>query len=151
MPASLCVVTRALTNSLNTLISVIPIITNSTTMGLLTKVSSDIIALDGVPKRTFPEHTPKALAETDRFRLIRHITGGKMNTETALSGTLKDFGLVEILQVVELGTMTGALHLKQGSGRTGILYFNEGKLASCSEMDPGALTLGDVLQQLGMT
>ncbi|HEX3639836.1 MAG TPA: DUF4388 domain-containing protein [Ktedonobacteraceae bacterium] len=74
-----------------------------------------------------------------------------MNTETALSGTLKDFGLVEILQVVELGNMTGALHLKQGSGRTGILYFNEGKLASCSEMDPGALTLGDVLQQLGMT
>src|SRR5215470_5400535 len=74
-----------------------------------------------------------------------------MNTETALSGTLKDFGLVEILQVVELGTMTGALHLKRGSGHTGILYFNEGKLASCSEMDPGALTLGDVLQQLGMT
>ena len=74
-----------------------------------------------------------------------------MNTETALSGTLKDFGLVEILQVVELGTMTGALHLKQSSGRTGILYFNEGKLANCSEMDPGALTLGDVLQQLGMT
>ena len=74
-----------------------------------------------------------------------------MNTGTALSGTLKDFGLVEILQVVELGTMTGALHLKQGSGHTGILYFNEGKLANCSEMDPGALTLGDVLQQLGMT
>jgi hypothetical protein len=74
-----------------------------------------------------------------------------MNTETALSGTLKDFGLVEILQVVELGSMTGALHLKQGPGRTGILYFNEGKLANCSEMDPGALTLGDVLQQLGMT
>ena len=77
--------------------------------------------------------------------------GEPMNTETALSGTLKDFGLVEILQVVELGNMTGALHLKQGSGRTGILYFNEGKLANCSEMDPGALTLGDVLQQLGMT
>lgn len=74
-----------------------------------------------------------------------------MNAEIALSGTLKDFGLVEILQVVELGTMTGALHLKQNPGRTGILYFNEGKLAGCSEMDPGALTLGDVLQQLGMT
>ncbi len=73
-----------------------------------------------------------------------------MNTDTALSGTLKDFGLVEILQVVELGNMTGALHLKQGSGRTGILYFTQGKLANCSEMDPGALTLGDVLQQLDM-
>jgi len=32
--------------------------------------------------------------------------GEEMNTETALSGTLKDFGLVEILQVVELGSMT---------------------------------------------
>jgi Domain of unknown function (DUF4388) len=74
-----------------------------------------------------------------------------MNTDTALSGSLQDFGLVEILQVVELGGMTGAIHLKHSSGRTGILYFNEGKLANCSEMDPGALTLGDVLQQLRMT
>jgi Domain of unknown function (DUF4388) len=73
-----------------------------------------------------------------------------MNT-TALSGSLSDFGLVEILQVVELGEMTGAIHLKHSSGRIGILYINEGKLASCSEMDPGALTLGDVLQQLRMT
>src|SRR4051812_22995899 len=74
-----------------------------------------------------------------------------MNTETALSGTLQDFGLAELLQVVELGNMTGALHLKQAAGRTGILYFHEGKLANCSEMDPAALTFGDVLQQLGMT
>jgi hypothetical protein len=74
-----------------------------------------------------------------------------MNTATALSGSLSDFGLVEILQVVELGEMTGAVHLKHNTGRTGILYINGGKLASCSEMDPGALTLGDVLQQLRMT
>src|SRR5437667_10718281 len=73
-----------------------------------------------------------------------------MNT-TALSGSLSDFGLVEILQVVELGEMTGAIHLKHSSGRTGILYMNEGKLANCSEMDPGALTVGDILQQLRMT
>jgi hypothetical protein len=74
-----------------------------------------------------------------------------MNTDTALSGSLKDFGLVEILQVIEMGSMTGAIHLKHSSGRTGILYCNEGKLASCNEMDPGALTLGDILQQLKMT
>ncbi|HEY4383156.1 MAG TPA: DUF4388 domain-containing protein [Ktedonobacteraceae bacterium] len=71
-------------------------------------------------------------------------------TNTVLSGSLKDFGLVEVLQVMELGGMTGAIHLKHGSGRMGILYFNEGKMASCSEFDPGALTVGDVLQQLGM-
>lgn len=74
-----------------------------------------------------------------------------MSASTVLSGSLKEFGLVEVLQVVEMGAMTGAIHLKQGSGRMGILYFNEGKLASCSEFDPGALTIGDVLQQLGMT
>ncbi len=74
-----------------------------------------------------------------------------MATDTVLSGSLKEFGLVEVLQVVELGNMTGALHLKQPNGHTGILYFNEGKLANCSEFDPGALKLGDVLQQLAMT
>ncbi|GHO86883.1 DUF4388 domain-containing protein [Dictyobacter formicarum] len=74
-----------------------------------------------------------------------------MNTDTVLSGNLNDFGLVEILQIVELGGMTGAIHLKQSTGRMGILYFNEGKLANAAELDPGALALGDVLQQLGMT
>ncbi len=73
-----------------------------------------------------------------------------MNTSTVLSGSLKDFGLVEVLQVVELGGMTGAIQLKQDSGRTGIIYCSEGKVANCSEFDPGALMLGDVLQQLGM-
>ena len=67
-----------------------------------------------------------------------------------LQGSLKDFGLVEVLQGMELGGMTGALHLKQTTGRIGIIYFDEGKVANCSELDAGALTLGDVLQQLGM-
>ncbi len=67
-----------------------------------------------------------------------------------LYGSLKDFGLVEVLQIMELGSMTGAIRLKQSTGRVGIIYFNEGKMANCSELDAGALTLGDVLQQLGM-
>jgi len=74
-----------------------------------------------------------------------------MTADTVLSGSLKEFGLVEVLQVVEMGSMTGAVHLKRNTGQMGILYFNEGKLANCSEFDPGALKLGDVLQQLGMT
>jgi Domain of unknown function (DUF4388) len=74
-----------------------------------------------------------------------------MTTNTRLlQGSLRDFGLVEILQMMELGGMTGALRLKQTTGRIGIIYFSGGKLASCSELDAGALTLGDVLQQLGM-
>ena len=74
-----------------------------------------------------------------------------MNTDTVLSGYLKDFGLVEILQIVELGAMTGAIHLKQSTGRMGILYFHEGRLSNAAELDPGALAVGDVIQQLGMT
>lgn len=81
----------------------------------------------------------------------RRLLGESMSTGTVLSGNLKDFGLVEILQMVELGGMTGAIHLKQSAGRMGILYFNEGKLANATELDPGALAVGDVLQQLGMT
>lgn len=74
-----------------------------------------------------------------------------MTTDTRLlHGSLTEFGLVEILQMMELGGMTGAIHLKQPGGRIGIIYFDEGKLANCSELDVGALTLGDVLQQLGM-
>jgi Domain of unknown function (DUF4388) len=73
-----------------------------------------------------------------------------MTTSTTLQGSLKDFGLVEVLQMMGLSDMTGAVHLKQASNRIGIVYFNQGKLASCSELDVGALTLGDVLQQLGM-
>jgi len=74
-----------------------------------------------------------------------------MNTPTVLSGSLQDFGLVEVLQVVELGGMTGAIQLRKAdTGQTGVIYCNEGKIANCSEFDPLALTLGDVLQQLGM-
>ncbi len=74
-----------------------------------------------------------------------------MTTDTRLlHGSLTEFGLVEILQMMELGGMTGAIHLKQPGGRIGIVYFDEGKLANCSELDVSALTLGDVLQQLGM-
>jgi hypothetical protein len=73
-----------------------------------------------------------------------------MTTNTKLKGLLTEFGLVEILQMMDLGAMSGAIHLKQASGRIGIVYFKDGKIASCSELDAGALTLGDVLQQLGM-
>ena len=73
-----------------------------------------------------------------------------MSASTVLSGKLEAFGLVEVLQGVELGGMTGIIQLKQYKGSTGIIYCNEGKIANASEFDPGALTLGDVLQQLGM-
>ena len=48
-----------------------------------------------------------------------------MSAGTVLSGSLQDFGLVEVLQVVELGGMTGAIHLKQANGHMGILYLTK--------------------------
>lgn len=71
-----------------------------------------------------------------------------MTSGTLLSGYLKDFSLVEVLQVMELGSMTGAINLKQSTGRSAIIYFNQGKMANCTEFDANALTVGDVLQQL---
>jgi hypothetical protein len=69
---------------------------------------------------------------------------------TRLQGSLREFGLVEILQMMEMENMSGAIHLRQTNDRVGIVYFKEGKLAGCSELDVGALTLGDVFQQMGM-
>src|SRR5579863_5291656 len=74
-----------------------------------------------------------------------------MTTDTRLlHGSLTEFGLVELLQMMELGSMSGAIHLKQPGGRIGVVYFDEGKVANCSELDASALTVGDVLQQLAM-
>lgn len=67
-----------------------------------------------------------------------------------LHGSLKEFSLVEVLQMMELGSMTGAVHLKHAAGRVGIIYIDDGKIANSTELDTGALTLGDILQQLGM-
>ena len=54
-----------------------------------------------------------------------------MTTNARLQGSLEDFGLVEVLQMMEFGSMTGAIHLKQqGTGRIGIVYFKDGKLAN---------------------
>lgn len=73
-----------------------------------------------------------------------------MTANALLKGSLKNFNLVEVLQVMELGSMTGAINLKQGVRRSAIIYFNQGKMANCAEFDADALTLGDVLQQLKM-
>jgi len=82
--------------------------------------------------------------------LTEHYGGGMTTNTRLLQGSLNEFGLVEILQMMELGAISGAIHLRHIMGGVGIVYFNDGKMANCSELDAGALTLGDVLQQLGM-
>ncbi len=77
-----------------------------------------------------------------------------MTNASVFSGRLEEFRLVELLQMMGLGSNTGALHLHQdtehGVGRTGLIYFDNGALVSCTELDTEALTLGHVLQQLNL-
>lgn len=67
-----------------------------------------------------------------------------------LSGELEEFRLVELLQVMGMSANTGALHLRDTVGRTGLIYFDDGAVVSCIELDTEALTLGHVLQQLDL-
>jgi len=67
-----------------------------------------------------------------------------------LRGQLSAFRLEELLQMMGLSATTGALHLREQSGRVGLIYFDGGALMSCIELDTEALTLGHVLQQLDM-
>jgi hypothetical protein len=69
---------------------------------------------------------------------------------SVFSGRLEEFRLVELLQMMGLGSNTGALHLHQDNGRTGLIYFDSGTLVSSIELDTEALTLGHVLQQLNL-
>jgi Domain of unknown function (DUF4388) len=74
-----------------------------------------------------------------------------VSSGSVFSGRLEEFRLVELLQMMGLGSNTGALHLHHASGRTGLIYFDGGALVSCTELDTEALTLGHVLQQLGLS
>ena len=73
-----------------------------------------------------------------------------MTSAGGLSGSLAEFELVELLQVIGMSTRTGALHINDTGGRSGLIYFESGYLVSCSELDTEALTLGAVLQQLNL-
>lgn len=73
-----------------------------------------------------------------------------MSSASVLGGRLEEFRLVELLQMMGLGSNSGALHLHQEAGRTGLIYFEGGTLVSATELDTEALTLGHVLQQLGL-
>jgi Domain of unknown function (DUF4388) len=67
-----------------------------------------------------------------------------------LNGRLEEFSLVELLQAMGLSSNTGALHLHHQDGRIGVIYFEGGTIVNCTELDTEALTLGGVLQQLGL-
>lgn len=73
-----------------------------------------------------------------------------MSNPGILNGRLEEFSLVELLQAMGLSANTGALHLHQYDGGTGLIYFDSGSIVNCTELDTEALTLGGVLQQLSI-
>ncbi|HEX3271746.1 MAG TPA: DUF4388 domain-containing protein, partial [Ktedonobacterales bacterium] len=73
-----------------------------------------------------------------------------MPQDAVLKGRLEGFRPAELLQVMGLNGSTGALHLRAEENRVGLIYVDAGAIVSCSEMDTGALTLGQVLQQLNL-
>lgn len=68
----------------------------------------------------------------------------------AFQGRLEEFGLVDLIQTLGLDGQTGALHLRSDGERSGVVYFDSGRLVGAQEQDRDALTLGSVLQQLQM-
>jgi hypothetical protein len=66
----------------------------------------------------------------------------------AFQGRLEDFGLVDLLQAMNLDSQSGALHLNADAGGSGIVYFDHGVIVGAQAQDREALTLGNVLQQL---
>jgi hypothetical protein len=72
------------------------------------------------------------------------------NPRSRLRGELREFNLLEVLQMAQVGDMSGAIHLSQPPGHFGAVFLKQGKLAGCIEAGTGSLTLGQVLQQLGM-
>ncbi len=73
-----------------------------------------------------------------------------MQARGAFAGDLKDFHLVELIQVMALEGRSGALELTVGNTLKGRIYFEQGALDWCQDLDQGALTLGMILQQLGL-
>ena len=73
-----------------------------------------------------------------------------MPQDSVLKGRLEGFRPAELLQVMGLNASTGALHLRADANRVGLIYVESGAIVSCAEMDTGALTLGQVLQQLNL-
>lgn len=66
----------------------------------------------------------------------------------AFQGRLEEFGLVDLLQAMNLDNKSGALHLNADAGGSGIVYFDHGVIVGAQEQARDALTLGAVLQQL---
>jgi hypothetical protein len=71
-------------------------------------------------------------------------------TAGVLSGSLDEFGLVELLQALGMQGNSGALHTRRSDGLTGLIYFENGSLVSATEHETETLTLGHVLQQLDL-
>ena len=59
----------------------------------------------------------------------------KKDLKASFSGNLADMGVVDLVQTLEMGKKSGALHVKGRTGLEAVCYFREGRILDC-ELGP---------------
>jgi response regulator RpfG family c-di-GMP phosphodiesterase len=86
----------------------------------------DLKALDFVPK---PSQADVLVAKI-KAMLEQRSQNGKGGTAKGVSGSLREMGLPDIVQVLFHGRKTGKLNVKSGEGQAGEIHFLEGAIAN---------------------
>jgi CheY-like chemotaxis protein len=55
----------------------------------------------------------------------------KKDLKASFAGNLSDMGVVDLVQTLEMGKKSGALHVKSRSGMEAVCYFKEGRILDC--------------------
>jgi len=55
----------------------------------------------------------------------------KKDLRASFSGNLTDMGVVDLVQTLEMGKKSGALHITGPTGQTAVVYFRDGRVLDC--------------------
>jgi CheY-like chemotaxis protein len=55
----------------------------------------------------------------------------KKDLKASFAGNLSDMGVVDLVQTLEMGKKSGALHVKSAKGQEAVCYFREGRILDC--------------------
>ena len=55
----------------------------------------------------------------------------KKDLRASFSGNLSDMGVVDLVQTLEMGKKSGALHITGPTGQTAVVYFRDGRVLDC--------------------
>jgi hypothetical protein len=55
----------------------------------------------------------------------------KKDLRASFSGTLTDMGVVDLVQTLEMGKKSGALHITGTTGQAAVVYFRDGRVLDC--------------------